>query len=49
MLTGFASVGVGGYYGFGPAGGVMLSGRGMLLFPSSGSAMELELGYAIGL
>lgn len=47
--TGFASAGVGAFYGFGASGGVMLSGRGMLLFPSSGTAVELELGYAVGL
>jgi len=46
---GFASFGVGGYYGFGPGGGILLSGKGMLLFPSSGFAAELELGYAVGL
>lgn len=46
---GFASVGVGAFYGFGASGGILLSARDMLLFPSSGNAAELELGYAVGL
>lgn len=47
--TGFGSVGLGGYYGFGPAGGILLAAKGMFLFPSSGFVAELELGYAVGL
>lgn len=47
--TGFGSFGVGGFYGIGRGGGILLAGKGMLLFPSTGFAAELELGYAVGL
>ncbi len=46
---GFASFGLGGYYGLGPAGGILLAGKGMMMFPDSGFVAELELGYAVGL
>lgn len=47
--VGFGSFGVGGYYGFGASGGILVSAKGMLMFPSSGFVGELELGYAVGL
>lgn len=46
---GFASGGIGAYYGFDSTGGVFADVRAMVMFPSSGNAGEIELGYALPL
>ncbi len=45
---GFVSVGLGGMYAITPGMGIVLEVKGMELFPTSGTAAALSLGYAIG-
>ncbi len=46
---GFAGGGLGAYYGFDEVGGVFVDARALFMFPSSGNAAELELGWALPL